>query len=297
VPTSSTDSTSKMKSAKSALDSARANLTKLQTQVDSNDVKSAQLQLQTAQNNLAKLLNGRDAATLKISETGVSQAELSLKQAQRALDKAKITAPFDGVVAQVNINPGQSAASATASTTGTVSSGDIQLVDLDHLQIVVNLSEVDSPRVMEGQTAQLTFDALPDVNLEGKVVQIWPAGVQSSGVVNYPVTVELANTPASVKPGMSTNLNIVVDERDNVMTVPNRAVKTQGKQKYVLVLFEGQQIRTPVETGLSNDTVTEISSGLKEGDTVILSTTTTSTSNRGIGGIGGPGMGGPPPGM
>ena len=94
---------------------------------------------------------------------------------------------------------------------------------------------------------------------------------------------------------MTANLNIIVAERDNVLTVPNRAVRTVGKQKTVTVLFEGQQIQTPVQTGLSNDTNTEITSGLKEGDVVVLTTTTTKTTSGG--GMGIPGAGGPPPGM
>ena len=94
---------------------------------------------------------------------------------------------------------------------------------------------------------------------------------------------------------MTANLNIITEERDNVLLVPNRAVRTVNKQKVAIVLFEGQQIQTPVETGLSNDTMTEITNGLKEGDTVVLNATTTSTSSGGMGGMGG--MGGPPAGV
>ena len=105
--------------------------------------------------------------------------------------------------------------------------------------------------------------------------------MQSSGVVNYPVTVAITNTTDAVKTGMTSNVNIIVAERDNVLTVPNRAIRTVGKQKTVTVLFEGQQIQTPVQAGLSGDSATEITSGLKEGDVVVLTTTTTrSTSER-----------------
>jgi membrane fusion protein, macrolide-specific efflux system len=158
------------------------------------------------------------------------------------------------------------------------------------LQVVVNLAEIDSVRVKDNQAAQISLDALPDLALDGKVTQIWPAGVLTQGVVNYPVTVQLTNPPASVKTGMSANVNIVVDERDNVLMVPNRAVRAQGRQKLATVLFEGQQMQVPVQTGLSNDTMTEITSGLKEGDTVVLNTTTTQQPRTG-GGFGGPGPG------
>lgn len=97
---------------------------------------------------------------------------------------------------------------------------------------------------------------------------------------------------------MTASLNLVVDQRDAVLTVPNRAVRTVNKQKLVTVLIDGQQVQKPVQTGLSNDTLTEIVSGLQEGDVVVLNATTTTTTNNGAAApMGVPGIGGPPPGM
>jgi multidrug efflux pump subunit AcrA (membrane-fusion protein) len=169
------------------------------------------------------------------------------------------------------------------------------IADLDNLEIVVNMSEVDINEIEAGQRAEITLDAVADASLAGEVSLIAPAGVQSSGVVNYPVTVALTDPSDSVKTGMTANLNIVVDERTNVLLVPNRAVKTVNKQKTVTVLFEGQQISVPVQVGLSDSTMTEITEGLKEGDVVVVSTTTTKATTSGGMGVGG--MGGPPPGM
>ena len=75
---------------------------------------------------------------------------------------------------------------------------------------------------------------------------------------------------------MTANVNIIVAQRDNVLTVPNRAIRTVRKQKMVTVLFEGQQIQTPVQVGLSEDSVTEITNGVMEGDAVLATSTTTS---------------------
>ena len=188
---------------------------------------------------------------------------IALKQAQMAVQQAQIVAPFDGVVTAVNITLGESA------STG---SGAIQLADLGHLEIVVNMAEVDVPRIKVGEAAEISLDALPDAQLTGKVTEISPAGVLTQGVVNYPVTVALADPGNGVLTGMTANVNIVTDQRDNVLMVPNRAVHTQGRQKLVTVLFEGQQIQVPVQTGLSNDTMTEVTSGLNEGDTVLFTT-------------------------
>lgn len=283
VSTSKSDASSKVASAASALQSARASLAKLKNQVTAADLASAQATLTQAQNSLDKLLAGPDANELDIAQNGVESAQIALDQAELTLQHAQIVAPFDGTVTAVDIKLGQSA-SGTA----------FAIADLDHLEIVVNMAEVDINRVQVGQQAGVTLDAVTDATFQGKVSQIAPAGVLSSGVVNYPVTVALSDPTAAVKTGMTANLNIITDQRDNVLMVPNRALRTVAKQKVVTVLFEGQQIQMPVQTGLSNDTMTEIASGLKEGDVVVLSSTTTTTTGGG-GGIGG--GGGPPPGM
>ena len=279
VATSGTDADSKVASARSQLQQAQANLSKVKSQVTAADLAAAQASLTQAQNDLDKLLAGPDAYALDIAQNSVDQAQISLDQTRLKLQQAQITAPFDGVVTQINIRLGQNA-----------SGSAIQIADLDHLEIVVNMAEVDVNRAKIGQAAQITLDAVPDVTLQGTVSQIAPAGVQTQGVVNYPVTVALQEPPEGVKTGMTANLNIIVDQRDNVLTVPNRAVRTQGQQKIVTVLFEGQQIQVRVQAGLSSDTMTEIVSGLKEGDEVLLTTTTT-TQLRGVSGFPG-GFGG-----
>ena len=160
------------------------------------------------------------------------------------------------------------------------------------------MAEVDLPKIKVGQPVQLTLDALPNLTLNGTVTQVSPAGTITQGVVNYPVTISIDNPPDSVKAGMTASLNVITQQKDNVLMVPNRAIRTVGRQKIVTVLFEGQQIQVPVSTGMNNDTMTEVTSGLKEGDVVLISGTTTSQPRGGpggpviIGGGGGFGRGG-----
>jgi HlyD family secretion protein len=332
---------STVQQAASALAQAQANLTKVLNPVTQNDLTSSQALVTQAQDNLDKLLAGSDANTLDIAQNAVDQANVALQQAQLQLQQAQIVAPFDAVVTAVGITPGQSATSSTA--------GAIQVADLHHLQIVVNMAEVDVTKVRVGQDAQITLDALPNAALTGKVSLIAPAGVLTQGVVNYPVTIDVTNPPASVKSGMTANLNVVIAQHSNVLMVPNRAVRTaaasvtssasvtnragttgsnpqgtsaitttvgttgtvpsagarsgsanggQGggaarrpsRSQYVTVLRNGQQVQVAVQTGLSNDTMTEIVSGLNEGDVVVLNATTTTTVRTG-GGVGLPGVG------
>jgi HlyD family secretion protein len=272
-----TNATSTVQSAQSQLEQAQANLAKLKNQVTKDDLTTAQATVTQAQNNLQKLLAPPDVNALDIAQNGVDQAQIAVKQAQLQVQQAQIIAPFAGTVTAVNVTVGQGTASA-----GT--SGAIQLADLDNLEISVNMAETDVSRIKTGQQAQVTLDALPDAALTGVVTQIAPAGVLTQGVVNYPIVVTVHNAPATVKTGMTANLNIVTDQRTDVLMVPNRAVRTQGRQKIATVLFEGQEMQVPVTTGLANDTMTEITTGLKEGDVVLLTTTTTSTQNRGGGG-------------
>jgi len=285
VATSKTDANSKIASAAAALRSAQANLEDVKNQVTAADLAAAQASLTQAKNNLEELLAGPDANSLSIAQNSVETAQIALDQIKLKLQQAQIVAPFDGVITTINAKVGQ-----------TASGTPISLADLDHLDIIVNMAEVDVNKVKVGQPAEITLDAVADLTLMGAVSQIAPAGVQSSGVVNYPVTVAITKTSDAVKTGMTSNVNIIVAQRDGVLTVPNRAIRTVNKQKVVTVLFEGQQIQAPVQVGLSGDSATEIVSGLKDGDVVVLTTTTTKTTSSG-GGMGIPGAGGPPPGM
>jgi HlyD family secretion protein len=276
--TSGSDAKSKVAQALSQLQQAQANLAKLQA--NENDLISSKAQVTQAQNDLDKILAGPDAATLDIAQQQVTQAEIAVRQAENKLKQARIIAPFDGTVTAVNIVAGQ--AGPTSGATGAIT-----LADLDNLEIIVNMAEVDVSKIREKQVAQISLDALPNVNLDGEVILVAPAGVQTQGVVNYPVTIAIKKPSAGVKTGMTANVNIVTDQRNDVLMVPNRAIRNVGRQKMVTVLFEGRSLDAPVVTGMSGDSQTEIVSGLNEGDVVVVGTTT--TQNRGLGGPGGPG--------
>ncbi len=265
--TAASDANSTVQQAKSTLDSALANLAKVETPSTPQDLQAAKDQVAEAQDALDKLLAGSDAATVDIAQTGVVQAQVALQQARLALEQAQIVAPFAGVVTAVNITPGQAASGAAT--------GAIQLADLNHLQLSVDMAETDVVNVKVGQPVQITLDALPDLNLNGKVTQVSPAGTITQGVVNYPVSIALSGPPASVKTGMTATASVVTQQANNVIVVPNRAVHIQGRQKFVTVLFQGQPMQVPVTTGLISDTETQITSGLKPGDQVVLSQTTT----------------------
>jgi HlyD family secretion protein len=250
--------------------------------INDGALKTAQASLDSAQVALEQAQKNMDTS-LRTAEASLESAQLAVQQAQRNLDNASLYAPFDGLVSAVNYNPGDSAGTSTA----------VSVVDLSSLQVQVSIAEVDVARIKVGETAQVTMDALPDKTYTGQVIAVGPVGTVTSGVVNYPVTVALTDADEAVKPGLTANLAVEVDRRDDVLVVPARAMRTQGTQKIVTVVRNGKSIETPVNTGLSGDTMIEVTSGLNEGDQVVVNQTQTTQSNRGGVGIMLPGLGGP----
>lgn len=242
-------------------------------------LKQAQAQFDTAQIALNQAKSNLDTK-LASAQAQLASAQVAADQAQRNLDKATLVAPFDGIVSAVNFGVGDTASGAAVS-----------LVDMSNLQIKVSIAEVDLPKLKVGDTAQITLDAIPAKTYNAKVTAISPAGTVTQGVVNYPVTLVLTNADGAIKPGMTANAAVVVDQRSNVLVIPVRAVRTQGNQKVVTVQVNGKTVQQSVTTGLSNDQSVEITKGLQAGDVVVLNQTQTRQSNVG-GGIGIPGLGG-----
>lgn len=239
-------------------------------------LQSATIDYQTALANFNLTAATINDSALRVAQASLDGAKVAVEQAQRNIDKARIIAPFDGIVAAVNYNVGDSAGTNTA----------LALADISTLQVKVTLAEVDVAKVKVGQSAQMTLDALPGATFDAQVTALGPVATVTSGVVNYPVIVSVNNPNSSIKPGMTANLAIQVDRRDNVLLIPTRAVRTQGNQKQVTVLYKGQSINTPITTGLASDTQIEVMSGLKEGDQVVVQQTTTRSTSFGPGGGG-----------
>jgi len=262
--------------------------------VNDNSVQQAAAQVASAQTNLDNLKNTPAVEDVQLAELAVKQAQVAVDQAKLNLTKSQLVAPFDGVVADVNIQPGQQ----TANTVNVI------VADLSRLEAQVNVTESDLARIKVGQPVQATFDALTGQTFAGSVSKVAYVGTVSQGVVNYPVTIVLnqsgagasSNAGGQIRPGMTASVSIVVEQRDNILLVPNRAVKLSGKQRVVTVLRDGKPEQVSVTLGMSNDSQSEITEGLNEGDTVVIQQTTTSTSQGGGGGMG-PGFGGPPPGF
>jgi HlyD family secretion protein len=290
---------SAVKSAEASLATAQSNLktltegaTAATLAADQASIDSANQSLLSAKENLDTVQAGTTQTDLLTAQASVASAQAALDTAQRAADQSKIIAPFDGTVATVTGVVGQTATSGAAVIT---------IVNTGDLETEISLSEVDVAQVKPGQDVQLEFDALGGQTFPGKVLSVSPLGTITSGVVNYNVNVGLVKPDPSILPGMTAQATIITARVPDALIAPNRAIRTQGTRHILTVLQGGQEIPILVQTGLVNDTNTQIKSAtlvsdgtpvqLEDGDTVILNTTTTTTPGGGPGGFGGGGFG------
>jgi HlyD family secretion protein len=205
-----------------------------QTAVDQRraDLERAKVELRNAELVLArakKLLEAQLQAqseydTAKANRDGaaaaVEQSAAALRQAETNLAYTRIASPIDGVVVNREYDIGQTvAASFQAPTLFTIAQ------DLTKMQVLTNIDEADIGRVKEGQEANFSVDAFPDRPFRGRVSQIRLSPQTVQNVVTYPVLLDVANPELRLRPGMTANVSVPVDRRDDVLRVPNAALR------------------------------------------------------------------------
>jgi multidrug efflux pump subunit AcrA (membrane-fusion protein) len=158
--------------------------------------------------------------------------------------------------------------------------------------VTADFPEVDAVNVADGQGAVVTLQALSNVSVNARVTSVSPVSTVVSNVVEYPVEVVLDNTPSGLKPGETANVEVVVSEADNALYLASSAVTTRGGTSTVTALVNGKQQTVTVTTGVVGTSTTQITSGLHEGEKVVLASTSSSTSSSGFPGVGGFGGGG-----
>lgn len=247
-------------------DQAAANHELLLSGASDAQIAAAEANLAQAQANLASLTAGASAEAITVAEAEVEQARLALADAQEALAKATITAPFDGVVTDVYVADGELAAGAV-----------VELVSSD-VYVLLSVDEVDIGGLAVGQPAIITMETWPDVEIAGEITSIAPsANLGGDGIVSFDVRLSLGETDLPVLVGMTANAQLITAEHDDVLLVPNAAL-TADRQAgtYTVNLVTGEADRDPVveevqvTIGLRDDSFTEIISGLAEGDQVLI---------------------------
>jgi HlyD family secretion protein len=225
-----------------------------------SELKQAEAQIAQARATLAALEEEPTSEELVIARAQVTQARSALTQAQLNLEEATLVAPFDGTVVDVNIEVGQMVNSGTPV---------IVLTNLTNYYVDLYVDETEIGQVQIGQPVLITPDAFPDEEIEGEVMAIKSIGTVSGGIVTYEVRVEIASTEVPIKPDMTASATVVVEEKENVLLIPNRAIRREGDVEYAEVLVGTEVRRVAIATGASNDAVTEVTAGLEQGDLVV----------------------------
>jgi HlyD family secretion protein len=220
----------------------------------------------------AKAQIGVDNAKLKQARAQVAESQASLKQLEEQMSYTTIVAPMDGVILSRDVEVG----AAVSSILVLGSTATLVMTEGDTTQVYVQgkVDESDIAHVYMSQPARIKVESFRDRVFNGKVTKIAPLGVEKDNVTTFEVRVSIDNPGGELKANMTANAEILLDEHKGVLTVPENAVTYDG-QKNASVEIPDKSLKDgkkkmPVKVGLSNGSVTEILSGLKEGDQVVL---------------------------
>jgi HlyD family secretion protein len=237
-------------------------------------------QLEDAKRNWERLKDGPDPDDIAAAEARVSAAEATLAQ-------ITIKAPFDGVVTMVDNKPGDQVDPGTEA---------FRVDDLSRLLVDLDVSEIDINQVKIGQPVEMAFDAIFSKVYHGEVVEVSMVGIESGGVANFEVIVELTDADESVKTGMTAAVDILTTEIMDALMVPNKSVRVKDGEKVVYVVSNStppEYVAVPIKLGASSDTLSQVIGGdLQAGDVIVLNPSSEITSDGTGFGPGGSGDGG-----
>src|SRR3989339_678686 len=284
APNSIADAEDTVEEAEISLVTAQENYEDVADGADEDEIAEAKETVAEREQQLADLSVDTDSLDVRSQELSLESAQNKYNDALEDLAEYTVRAPISGTLASVSLHVGETESSGSA----------LAIVVADQFTAQMTLNEVDVAKVSIDDRVTLTFDAIEDLTTTGRIVQIDTIGTVSQGVVSYNVLIALDTEDERVLSGMSTNISIITNIRQNVVVISNSAVKSSGDSFYVEVFdgvmetaeMQGVTSNTPprqvtVEVGLSSDTQTEIVSGLNAGEYVITRTvtnTTTSTS-------------------
>ncbi len=252
--------------AEAGVRTARANTSRVP--VSEQQVEAARADVQRAEATLRKARAQQVDVEVKrraaaAAQSQIEQARAALREAEAKLSYTQIHAPISGVVGSVTTQEGETVAAGLSAPTF------ITIVDLDRLEVHAFVDETDIGRVQEGQEALFFVDAHPDQEFTGEVTAIYPQAEMEQNVVEYDVVIAIDDTHGLLKPDMTANVTIMMEAREDVLTVPNAAIRREGGRRVVYVQEDGQFTPKAVETGLRDTSYTEIVSGVEGGDTVL----------------------------
>ncbi len=306
------------------LDQAKVNTDASQVNLDQGKLNSDTAKQQTDKTNGQRSINQAAASLTSAQDqlntqtesrpnqiasarANVLSAQASVATAQQNLSYTTLHSPMDGEVNSITGVVGETVAPGGGATqeapgsqaplpTAAASNAFMVIGNISGLEVVIPFAESDASRLAFNDNAQVTFDAVPNLTISGHVIAVGSAATVTSGVVNYYATVVLNQVDKALKQGMTANATVTVSKSTNALSVPNLAISHSAGQAFVTVLASGQQVATPIDTGVVGDQYTEVVGGINDGEQVVLPTVRAATgtgSTRGLGsGFGGGGGGG-----
>jgi macrolide-specific efflux system membrane fusion protein len=230
---------------------------KKEYEVSLSQYKAAQESIQLVKEKYTK--EEIDAAVAR-----VDQAKASLKDAEVQLSYGTIKSPISGTIASVTTQQGETVTASLNAPTF------ITIIDLNRLEVDTYVDETDIGKVKVGQEATFTVASFPDKDFKGKVMAIYPKAIIQDNVVYYITIISTENPEGLLRPEMTATVNISLQKKEGVLTVPNGAIRREGGKKVVFVFQNNQPVKREVKTGWKDSSYTEILSGLQEGERVII---------------------------
>ena len=233
-------------------------------------LKYAKIEMERQQKLLEKNFTSKQNVDNAVREyelalTGKKQAEANLDYAKVQLDYTNIIAPTSGVVASISTQEGETVAAMFAAPTF------VTIIDLNRLEVRAYVDETDIGKINKGQKVEFTVDTYSDVKFEGIVKAIYPKAEIIDNVVNYVSIIEITNKQGKLlRPEMTTTVDIITESIENVLTVPNKAISRSEGSQVVYTMENENIVKKIVETGAQGKLYTQIVSGLKENERVVL---------------------------
>lgn len=231
---------------------------------NSGALNAAYARVVQSQRELERVQAGPTQGQIDQADIAIQQAQAQVDQAAEALSEKSLVTPLDGLVTAVNIELG---------SLGTPALPAVEITDLSPLRVTVQVDEVDIRQIREGMLARIEVDALPGVAMTGVIEQIALVGTNNNGIISYDVQIRLDSVDPRVRPGMTAEASVVVEERAEVLVVPNEYIRLdrqRGTAFVNIVNAEGGLQEVEVTLGLQGRDTSEIVSGVAAGDVLAV---------------------------
>ncbi|BCZ45929.1 RND transporter [Clostridium gelidum] len=216
------------------------------------------IDLKNAEDNLNLLKSKSGPQATKAAEAAVEQAQAGVNSVQNQINNATITAPIAGVVSEKAVEVGQLASG---------QSGSVTVIDYSNLTAEINIPDKMLAQIQVGQSVQVDINALPDKKIVGVIDNISPNTSSKNNF--YVVKVKIDNSNDDIKSGMFAKISLSAENKSNILMVPNETIKMENGVNYLYTVDNGQVKKISIETGISNEKFTEITSSIEEGLDVI----------------------------